>query len=221
MVKITKVLIGGMIEENMVSEEDYLKVVMEKEYLNIENMEMIQCIEGKQRTIECLHEITEKMEKELKEKENDLKTLGEICNEQRLELEKWESDSEEYVKAQIEIKKKYEDKLKEKDEEMGILYSESMSMIQVIEKLKNDNKHLEETIKELRMEETEELWTLRYVFEKSEEAILKEKRKNRPEFPISKYKEVVQIGMLKEDAEELIGMDSDNWIKYSLEKEVR
>ncbi|AZU99712.1 hypothetical protein DK1_00008 [Bacillus phage DK1] len=53
-------------------------------------------------------------------------------------------------------------------------------------------------------EEKEELWTLRYNLVVNN----------------NKEKEVVQYHMIKEDAEELIGMDSDNWNKYSLEKEV-
>ena len=53
-------------------------------------------------------------------------------------------------------------------------------------------------------DEKEETWTLRYTYESKDKKL-----------------DYVQKGMLKEDAEELIGMDSDTWIKYSLEKEVK
>lgn len=146
-----------------VKEEDYLKVVEEKE-----------------------RHLT------------DLKTMSVICNEQRLELK----EKDEEIKR---LKKEWEDApyynwvrsdnhkriIKGKDEEIERLYKLNRGYLAENVKLKNNSEY-------------EELWTLKYIYDVD-----------------GVVKECEQNGMLKEDAEELIGMDSDNWNHWSLTKEER
>ncbi|ANT41120.1 hypothetical protein MUK66_gp06 [Bacillus phage Aurora] len=84
-----------------------------------------------------------------------------------------------------------------------------------IERIKNElkemTKHKDKTFMKVLELETElisikdeETWTLKYIYDV--DGVIKEFEQN---------------GMIKEDAEELIGMDSDNWNHYSLTKEER
>ncbi|ANT41160.1 hypothetical protein CLAUDI_6 [Bacillus phage Claudi] len=84
-----------------------------------------------------------------------------------------------------------------------------------IERLKKDlkemTKHKDKTFMKVLELETElfsikgeETWTLKYIYDV--DGVVKEYEQN---------------GMFKEDAEELIGMDSDNWNHWSLTKEER
>ncbi|ANT41206.1 hypothetical protein CBR56_27720 [Bacillus thuringiensis] len=77
--------------------------------------------------------------------------------------------------------------------------------------LKEMTKHKDKTFMKVLELETElfsikgeETWTLKYIYDV--DGVVKEYEQN---------------GMLKEDAEELIGMDSDNWNHWSLTKEER
>lgn len=176
-----------------VKEEDYLKVVEEKErYKNLITLneeKILKELKEKDEEIEMLKEIVidggvnysnlanlynerQELKEELKEKINDLKALGSICNEQRVE-----------IRESIEVSnynfKEFEKKLKEKDEEI-------------------------ERLKKLNEPETQyEDWCeLKYWFINS----------------VTGQTNMYRQHMNYEDACELIGMDSDNWTEFNVVK---
>lgn len=136
---------------------------------------------------------------------------------------------EDYLKV-VEEKEEKDNLLKEKDEEIeklnkrwGKAYDsicktgerELIKRDEEIEKLKEELKEMTKNkdktfIKVLELESElcefkgEETWTLKYIYDV--DGVVKNYEQN---------------GMFKEDAEELIGMDSDNWNHWSLTKEER
>ncbi|AGI10595.1 hypothetical protein mgb1_006 [Bacillus phage MG-B1] len=151
--------------DRMVMEEDYLKVVEENVNLN--------------KLVNQLNENNLKYKEELKEEYESVIMLKEHL-------------------------KDYEERLKEKDQKIEILHNENLEMIQCIEGKQRTIDYLNKHIETVEKEELEETWTLKYIY--NVDGVVKDYEQN---------------GMIKEDAEELIGMDSDNWIHYSLTKEER
>ncbi|AYD87716.1 hypothetical protein Goe4_c00070 [Bacillus phage vB_BthP-Goe4] len=162
--KYETILINDFMSKEIVTtvkEEDYLKVVEEKEVL--ENTIKMYKLEHK------------KIEKELKEKDE--------------EIEKLKGNNEKWEEISLKTKQNFTKEINKKDEE-----------------IKRKNKTIDNLMKKLiKLEEKEEqLYTLKYIYDV--DGVVKEYEQN---------------GMLKEDAEELIGMDSDNWNHWSLTKEER
>lgn len=181
-----------------VHEEDYLKVVNEKGIL--------------EKVIEFTDVTNINLRKELKRKDEEIIKL-------KKDFKLLQAISKDAIK-----------RLKEKDEEIEKLKEQlyntqiesianflirtglsesgkkiSDCAIDVIKKLIKEKQILQDKLEEAELLNLdEELWTLKYIYNK--DGITKEYEQN---------------GMIKEDAEELIGMDSDNWNHYSLTKEER
>lgn len=246
---IERIIESGVRGRDGVLLEDYLKVVEEKERIENKLNSLKECKENtlaRFRPVEEWRKENEKHVKELREKKNDLKTLGKICNEQRIELkekdevidklkiELIESDqncielSEWIDKLKLKDKEKEEEIeslkdyqtyhmiSKERHNEILIGRDEKINELKVLVKRANDrvdsyedwynNNLVEFNIMKERvklLEEKEDTWTLSYSY--------KDKEGN-----IKNYK---QSGLLKEEYEEMYGMDSDNWLSHSLVKD--
>jgi len=179
---ISRIYVSNSIVKGMfIKEEDYLKVVEEKdEAIKLSNWNV------------------ENYEKQLKEKEE--------------EIEKLNNELIESIKISNLNVKFYEDKLKENDKKIEILkeankYCADCSGSRVhINKLEKENEYYAkeyERMKNLYEPEIqyEEWCTLSYSYEDNEF-----------------NKKYFEQEMLLEDAYELIGMDSDNWRNFNVNK---
>ncbi|QOC56866.1 hypothetical protein [Bacillus phage Baseball_field] len=176
-----------------VNEEDYLRVVEENNKLkeNIEKWEEISL-----KTKQFFTEDVIKLENKIDHYKDYISCLEK-------EKEKKEKD-EEIINMKNNyniLDEEFEKELKEKDEEIERLKKD----------LKEMTKHKDKTFMKVLELETElfsikgeETWTLKYIYDV--DGVVKEYEQN---------------GMFREDAEELIGMDSDNWNHWSLTKEER
>lgn len=230
-------------ETIVIFKEDYLKVVEEKEELErnleeaikISNLNVIEAdkrIKEKDELIKKLSSTKIFWEKEydkrLKEKDEEISELKEKHNEILIgrdeEIEKLRNinnnqmvdlmrKNEEMGRLQKEkdyylgvftqslnLSKSRKEELKKKDEEIEKYKEENMKMIQVIEGKQRTIDFLNEIIEK---EEKEETWTLSYSYYDREGNI----------------KQYKQSGLLKDEYEEMYGMDSDNWISHSLVKD--
>lgn len=206
----------------VVKEEDYLKVVEEGERLklNIERWEEISIktkqnftseINKKNEEINSLKErLKGKTEQYEKEKDEHNKTVG--------ELNKYYIKSESLKK---ELKNKDEeidnliDKVNELDKENQGLSIRCESLEEEVEELRDKVLHGKEIIegkqrtidylnKFIEINEKEETYTLSYSYLGTDGVTIKNYR---------------QSGLLKEEYEEMYGMDSDNWLSHSLVKD--
>ncbi|ASU04095.1 hypothetical protein [Bacillus phage Juan] len=181
-VKLYNVETSNNKKGSWVNEEDYLRVVEEKELYKenltrVQNHLQIKVQECKEKDVEIINM-----------KINYRNSYKEFEKELEIRDEKIERENENYLRMNKKLNECYEI-IKEKDHE-----------------IKRKSKTIDNLMKQLiKLEEKEEqLYTLKYIYEA--EGVVKEYEQN---------------GMLKEDAEELIGMDSDNWNHWSLTKEER
>ncbi|AOZ62215.1 hypothetical protein QCM11_6 [Bacillus phage QCM11] len=126
------------------------------------------------------------------------------------ELNNTKSRLERVVESKNKTINQWRQIVEEKDE---IIKGKNKDIDNILEEIKYKEAELNRKRKTItnimkRLEElednNEELWTLKYIYDV--DGVVKEYEQN---------------GMLKEDAEELIGMDSDNWNHWSLTKEER
>jgi len=182
----------------LVKIEDYLKMVEEKENL--------------EKYYEQEKELRKNIEDNLHRVQNHLKSKVNECNERDKEIEKLNNELIESIKISNLNVKFYEDNLKEKDKKIERLkeankYCVDCSGSRVhINKLEKQNEYYAkeyERLKDLYEPEPqyEEWCTLSYSYEDNEF-----------------NKKYFEQEMLLEDAYELIGMDSDNWRNFSVNK---
>jgi Uncharacterized conserved protein len=218
-----------------VKKDDYLKIVEENEQLKKNEEIVVSELVRYERTIERKDEeikekdngiflykshvktqdnIIENLEKEnehLRKNSNDLFKLTKFISEERA---CYGRAGELSVDIAIDTIKSLEIKLKEKDlkiEELHYLYLSTFkgynNQKQMIKELKEHNEVLTAMLESLQPcmncceEEKEETYTLIYGYKSN--GVIKE------------YK---QSGLLKEDYEEMYGMDSDNWEYHTLVK---
>lgn len=180
MVKYEVFVVNDFLKTETIStvrEEDYLKVVKEKE-----NLDTI---------IRQLNLNNLNYKEKIKEKDQEIEKLKQLLK----------FDGPTSMDISLAYHKKV---IKEKEEEIQRLKKVIESKDKTNNNLREEKQVLQDKLDE--WEYVEERWTLKYVFENSETKEIKEYEQN---------------GMIKEDAEELIGMDSDNWNHYSLTKEER
>ena len=185
---------GGL---EVVVKDDYLKVVEE---LNRTKERLERVVESKDIT-------NDKLRLAIKEKDEEielLKTKETDIIHQMSELTNFICVGNKYNKGRVGMRTSDAiiEIIEEKDGEIERLKINIEDRIE----LNNWNvKTLTEKINKLEDKYIEEeLWTLKYIYDVN-----------------GVVKEYEQNGMIKEDAEELIGMDSDNWNHWSLTKEER
>lgn len=181
-----------------VKEEDYLKVVGEKElYKN--KFETVMYDDSYLKKIEKL----EKELEELKYKENDI-------IDQMSELTNFICVGNKHNKGKVGMRTSDAviEIIKEKDEEIKRLEVENDNLRNDLSFKNNRIKGLEERINCLELgikEEEEELWCLEYIY-----------------CDCNGFKKIVNIGPQPlEEIHELVGMDCDNWVSWKIEKEVK
>lgn len=181
--------------ETYIRIEDYLKVVEEKET-----------------AVKDYWKLRNKYEKELeklKEKNNEYLELYNLDKNKIENLEKELKEKEEQIKIREEIGKndcltiiKLENEIKEKDEDIV-----KRSLYKQCEEYEKEIKDLNKRITCLELgieEEKEELWVLHYVYLKDD------------------VKKMVHLEPQPlDEIHELVGMDCDNWVAWSIEKEVK
>lgn len=197
-----------------VHEDDYLKVVDENEKLKIEQDNGIKEI--------C------KLNKELLKQDNLLKEKDEDISELREELEFLKGNSEILFKLTrfiseerscygragelsvdiaIDTIKRLEKQLQDKDEEINKNKNDLKTLSNIYNGQRLVIKELNKKIIELELglkEEVIETYTLSYSYLGVDGVTIKNYR---------------QSGLLKEEYEEMYGMDSDNWLSHSLVKD--
>ncbi|QWT50649.1 hypothetical protein DLn1_00006 [Bacillus phage DLn1] len=175
-----------------IKEEDYLKVVEENKYLKQQDKERETTINN--------------YEKSLREKDEEIKRLKETSkniDDRRIECELYiEKINKGFIQQELIRLGNFcvDNNIgKSRGNTVDCVISHIVNIQKEIKELKNKI-----TCLEFGIEEKEELWSLEYVYEK--EGI----RKN-----------VILDPQPLEGIHELVGMDCDNWVSWTIEKEVK